>query len=73
MVKEADEYIVFGGTAQMSKNNLALVLMMAFELLYQIEDYDKYEDAVAAYEKIESVNAREGILCTSGEKVCHGI
>ena len=58
MVKEADEYIVFGGTAQMSKNNLALVLMMAFELLYQIEDYDKYEDAVAAYEKIESVNAR---------------
>lgn len=59
MVKEADEYIVFGGTAQMSKNNLALVLMMAFELLYQIEDYDKYEDAVAAYEK-SKVSMREG-------------
>ena len=58
MVKEADHYLVYGGTAQMSKNNLALVLMLAFELLHQIEDYEYYEDAVAAYEKIESINAR---------------
>ncbi len=57
MIKAADHYLVYGGTAQMSKNNLALVLMLAFELLHQIEDYEFYEDAVAAYEKIESVNA----------------
>ena len=57
MVQEADKHLVYGGTAQMSKNNLALVLMLAFELLHQIEDYEYYQDAVAAYEKIESVNA----------------
>ncbi|MFT8343328.1 MAG: SIS domain-containing protein [Clostridium beijerinckii] len=67
LMAQTGQYVVVysnGDDQVYSQANQALALKLGFEILYQFENYDKYEVAMNAYDKIDGIisSAKEKLL-----------